>query len=74
MAPPVSTILQLRVQLYWFLTINPYTRPWVYFISLTNSNIVISTDISRLSCIHCESQSGEWTMEVDWVKHEYRNN
>jgi len=30
------TILQFRIQLYWFLTINPYTRPWVYLISLTD--------------------------------------
>lgn len=29
-------VLQFRIQLYWFLTINPYTRPWVYFISLTD--------------------------------------
>jgi hypothetical protein len=30
------TLLQFRIQLYWFLTINPYTRPWVYLISLTD--------------------------------------
>jgi len=48
-------ILQLRVQLYWFLTINPYTRPWVYLISLTDwifdvvagfSPVVLGLDLS----------------------------
>ena len=29
-------MMQLRLNLYWLLTINPYTRPWVYFISLTD--------------------------------------
>ena len=29
-------IIEFRVKLYWFLTINPYTRPWVYLISLTD--------------------------------------
>lgn len=29
-------LMQFRLNLYWFLTINPYTRPWVYFISLTD--------------------------------------
>ena len=24
------------MKLYWFLTINPYTRPWIYLISLTD--------------------------------------
>lgn len=30
------SLLQFRIQLYWFLTINPYTRPWLYVISLTD--------------------------------------
>ena len=30
------SILQFRVQLYWFISINPYTRPWIYLISLTD--------------------------------------
>lgn len=29
-------LMQLRLTLYWLLTINPYTRPWVYMISLTD--------------------------------------
>lgn len=29
-------LLQFRIQLYWFLAINPYTRPWVYMISVTD--------------------------------------
>ena len=29
-------LLEFRMKLYWFLTINPYTRPWVYLISLTD--------------------------------------
>lgn len=29
-------ILQIRIQLYWFLSINPYTRPWVYIISIVD--------------------------------------
>ena len=48
-------VLHLRIQLYWFLTINPYTRPWVYFISLTDwifdvvagfSPVVLGLDLS----------------------------
>ena len=48
-------ILQFRVQLYWFLTINPYTRPWVYLISLTDwifdviagfSPVILGLDLS----------------------------
>ena len=31
-----SLLLQFRLKLYWFLTINPYTRPWIYLISLTD--------------------------------------
>ena len=29
-------LMEFRMKMYWFLTINPYTRPWVYFISLTD--------------------------------------
>ena len=29
-------IIEFRMKLYWMLTINPYTRPWVYLISLTD--------------------------------------
>ena len=29
-------MLEFRVKLYWFLTINPYTRPWNYFIGMTD--------------------------------------
>ena len=29
-------LLEFRMKLYWFLTINPYTRPWIYFIALTD--------------------------------------
>ena len=29
-------IIEFRMKLYWFLTINPYMRPWVYLISLTD--------------------------------------
>lgn len=29
-------LVEFRMKLYWFLTINPYTRPWVYLISLTD--------------------------------------
>lgn len=29
-------LMQFRIHLFWFLTINPYTRPWVYIISLTD--------------------------------------
>ena len=29
-------LIEFRMKLYWFLTINPYTRPWVYLISLTD--------------------------------------
>ena len=29
-------VVEFRIKLYWFLTINPYTRPWVYLISLTD--------------------------------------
>lgn len=29
-------IIELRLKLYWFLTINPYTRPWVYILSMTD--------------------------------------
>ena len=28
--------LQFRMMLYYFITINPYTRPWIYLISLTD--------------------------------------
>ena len=31
-----TILLQFRLKLYWFLTINPYTRPWIYMISLTD--------------------------------------
>ena len=31
-----SQMLSLRVALFWCLTINPYTRPWVYFIAMTD--------------------------------------
>ena len=31
-----TILLQFRLKLYWFLTINPYTRPWIYLISLTD--------------------------------------
>ena len=29
-------LIEFRVKLYWFLTINPYTRPWIYLIALTD--------------------------------------
>ena len=29
-------LLEFRMKLYWFLTINPYTRPWIYLIGLTD--------------------------------------
>lgn len=29
-------IMELRIRLFWFLTINPYTRPWLYLIALTD--------------------------------------
>lgn len=29
-------VVEFRVKLFWFLTINPYTRPWVYLLSLTD--------------------------------------
>jgi len=29
-------LIEFRLKLYWFLTINPYTRPWIYLISLTD--------------------------------------
>ena len=29
-------MLSFRIALYWYLTINPYTRPWVYFIAATD--------------------------------------
>ena len=29
-------LVEFRVKLYWFLTINPYTRPWIYLIALTD--------------------------------------
>ena len=29
-------LVEFRMKLYWFLTINPYTRPWIYLISLTD--------------------------------------
>lgn len=29
-------ILDFRMKLFWFLSINPYTRPWIYLISLTD--------------------------------------
>jgi hypothetical protein len=48
-------LMQFRLNLYWFLTINPYTRPWVYFISLTDwvfdamagfSPVILGLDLS----------------------------
>jgi hypothetical protein len=29
-------VMEFRVKLYWFLTINPYTRPWLYLLALTD--------------------------------------
>jgi len=29
-------LLDLRMKMFWFLTLNPYTRPWIYVISLTD--------------------------------------
>jgi len=29
-------IVEFRMKFYWFLTINPYTRPWIYLISFTD--------------------------------------
>nr|YP_009497553.1 hypothetical protein ycf89 [Biddulphia tridens]AWT40266.1 hypothetical protein ycf89 [Biddulphia tridens] len=29
-------LLETRLMTYWFLTVNPYTRPWVYFIGVTD--------------------------------------
>ena len=29
-------IVEFRIKLFWFLTINPYTRPWLYLLSLTD--------------------------------------
>ena len=29
-------LVDFRMKMYWFLTINPYTRPWIYIISLTD--------------------------------------
>ena len=29
-------VVEFRIKLFWFLTINPYTRPWIYLLSLTD--------------------------------------
>lgn len=29
-------LLETRLMTFWFLTINPYTRPWVYFLGITD--------------------------------------
>jgi len=29
-------LLDFRMKLFWFLTINPYTRPWIYLLSITD--------------------------------------
>lgn len=29
-------MLNFRLALYWYLSINPYTRPWIYFIAMTD--------------------------------------
>ena len=29
-------MVDFRMSLFWFLTVNPYTRPWVYLISVTD--------------------------------------
>ena len=29
-------LLEFRMKLYWYLTINPYTKPWIYIITLTD--------------------------------------
>ena len=29
-------VVEFRIKLFWFLTINPYTRPWLYLLSLTD--------------------------------------
>lgn len=29
-------MLHIRLALYWYMTINPYTRPWIYFIAMTD--------------------------------------
>ena len=48
-------LLEFRMKLYWFLTINPYTRPWIYLIGLTDwiqdfmtglSPVVLGVDVS----------------------------
>jgi hypothetical protein len=48
-------LLEFRMKLYWFLTINPYTRPWIYLIGLTDwiqdfmtglSPVVFGVDLS----------------------------
>ena len=48
-------LLEFRMKLYWFLTINPYTRPWIYLIGLTDwiqdfmtglSPVVLGVDLS----------------------------
>ena len=31
-----SQMLSIRLTLFWCISINPYTRPWVYFIALTD--------------------------------------
>ena len=29
-------VVEFRIKLFWFLTINPYTRPWIYLLSFTD--------------------------------------
>ena len=50
-------VVEFRIKLFWFISINPYTRPWVYLLSLTDwlmdwvaglAPVVFSIDISPI--------------------------
>jgi uncharacterized protein YggT (Ycf19 family) len=61
-------VVEFRVKLFWFLTINPYTRPWVYLLSLTDwimdwvnglAPTVFSIDISPMVVLGIFGKAGD---------------
>jgi len=61
-------VVEFRVKLFWFLTINPYTRPWVYMLSLTDwlmdwvnglAPTVFSIDISPMVVLGIFGKAGD---------------
>jgi len=61
-------VVEFRTKIFWFLTINPYTRPWVYLLSLTDwlldwiaglAPSVLSIDISPMILLSTFGKIGD---------------